>query len=1148
MADPFDPMPPDPFSAPQKKSGFLSFLDFMDEFSQVPKNLIRGNLGATARHTANILGNAIDSVLPGDLIPEIAKPEDYVSSADLVGVDEKEHPFIAGATNFVGDTLLNPLTYLLPGEGAAAAAARKAAMEVGEGGVKLAGNALASATRAAADQSAKGLRFGIPFTEVSTPVIFGDKTLDPLALAGQGIRKAVSMLPPGGQKYVNQAALAAKDTLGWLNPIEPVKRAIAAAGSLRSRSVKAGATAAEQAMGSLPVNLQVLAGDVIDNLIHGDDGVKLLKGDFGRRTGAIEDIDQQIATLKARLPEHPDFQALPPEQQAQMGDAIEKAIRLGHVQYLDDLKHGALARPMQYTDEAGKTYMKDELEEMYLQEKRIADQALNRGARLDAQVHDLDVESKLANKLANQKAGQVDRRVQTQGGPTMAKALGDAGEPVAWLKDGTPIEMDPMFPRLHGELRDVEQVPIDRKDLAEITDGDKVIWSKKPDVPRKFGPETGPTDQLRTEFKGEFKRDQKLAGDQADVAWGLQSINPGEFEDFVRGRGLKVSPVDVSNASPRNYLARSFTYPEDIEAAALGPNRSKEFSNPQKNRKIRTDEDLVNTLNDPEMKGVEYERNAYKRLLSRSDAQGRMLQKASIAKHVLGDRFENLVDGIYTPAGNGAAASHQSIKSAMDETLNAMAEADPETARALSNVYNGMQARGPVMDVLAKANKFFKPAAVYGVVLPKMGSIVRNDLGTTWQALTTQGVGAAAKNLSRMPRRMFDSINDGLVKAFGWKHIAPGDMTRDFQLIEDAYKAAGGKADGVLDHLHKFGRDDLAAAVEHGVLDGFVSTEDMVRKSAGSPWWKQKAFDLYHAPASIFQGVEQRARLGNFLDQFKAGVNPSEAAAATREAMLDYSITSGKNRGLRDLIPFAAFMVGSVKQQGKFLSRNPSAAVALSNVYGQDPGAPVTPWLQEQARIGIGQDSNGDQTYLTGLGLPVEALNKIPNPLGMGSIPDLGRDIERSVVANSHPLVKGAYEVVSGRDPYFGTDAFSYTKVPVFGDLGAVGRDYNMLSDTGVTAPVDSLLRVIHNATDPTKDPTSRALESLLGANVVTVNEDDALRQQLSAYLDRNPDVASSRNLYSRSKDPETVALIRQLREAKKRLADKRKAAEKKAP
>ncbi len=85
-----------------------------------------------------------------------------------------------------------------------------------------------------------------------------------------------------------------------------------------------------------------------------------------------------------------------------------------------------------------------------------------------------------------------------------------------------------------------------------------------------------------------------------------------------------------------------------------------------------------------------------------------------------------------------------------------------------------------------------------------------------------------------------------------------------------AFAAAKGDGEKVTQLLRDAGRHDLAEAMDQGVLDGFVSSEQILKQihKGGVKGWTGKLWDM---PGVIFQGVEQRGRLGTFLDADRRG-------------------------------------------------------------------------------------------------------------------------------------------------------------------------------------------------------------------------------------------------------------------------------------
>jgi hypothetical protein len=96
---------------------------------------------------------------------------------------------------------------------------------------------------------------------------------------------------------------------------------------------------------------------------------------------------------------------------------------------------------------------------------------------------------------------------------------------------------------------------------------------------------------------------------------------------------------------------------------------------------------------------------------------------------------------------------------------------------------------------------------------------------------------------------------------------------------------------------------------------------------------------------------------------------------------------------------------------------------------------------------------------------------------------------------------------------------------------------------TGLIQPLTGPFGQFDNLTDSRKSGTERALQATTGMKFTSVDADLAERQRLEEYLKARPDVRSAETLYQTQEDPETAEMLKQLREAKDRLAAKRKAA-----
>lgn len=599
-----------------------------------------------------------------------------------------------------------------------------------------------------------------------------------------------------------------------------------------------------------------------------------------------------------------------------------------------------------------------------------------------------------------------------------------------------------------------------------------------------------------------------------------KGLKPGVTE-FVQGgervmrQGLDDAFTEVSPGLGNfreDYLMRMFKGQTDDELAEAAMGRPSAV----KGLKLKTLEDTQRFLSDPSNTGVAYERNALKRLGTRADQQGMLAQRAEIGRAVFGKEF---------------AYADDEMRKLASESIKAL---PPEDAQVLLDAFQGLGARKKPMEWLAKANRYFKPAAVYGAFLPKVGSIVRNRLSGVWQGLSSPASRGAIldKGVIGNLKSVSTDIADAFTQVFKPNALKTGELTDALAAMDNAFATSGGLADNATATLRQAGRSDLADAIDAGALDGFVSSEELIKEMSTKPW-KKNFGNIMNWPGKVFKGVEDRMRLGMFLDLRKSGKSAQEAGSITRDTFYSYAISSAENRAARDLIPFFQFPAKAIVQQGKLLKDQPWVAGALSRglVGGDDED--VYPYMEGRLNIPLGEDEEGNSQYAKGFGLPFEALNMIP-----GSF----RDVERNVVGSMAPPIKSLYGAVSGEDPFFESPYGSYGKVPIAGEAGAAGRAYNVLAGSGAIQPLDSPLRLIDKAMDDSKSPFMKALDLLTGANVVSVDPDLALQQQLTQELKANPQIKQYRGFYSDGGDDATDALLKKYQAAKARLKAKRAA------
>ncbi len=478
-------------------------------------------------------------------------------------------------------------------------------------------------------------------------------------------------------------------------------------------------------------------------------------------------------------------------------------------------------------------------------------------------------------------------------------------------------------------------------------------------------------------------------------------------------------------------------------------------------------------------------------------------------------------------------------------------QADPlmrETAEAIANnlagderdvalhFLKGMKGRTGLPKALAALNSRFKPVAVYGAIVPKLGSITRNMTGGVWQKYSNPEARGtiSPKNIPMFMRDWLASIEDGVERLVGKRVFTKNE----FAEMDEAFRAGGGDPRKALALIKD---PTMRAAAERGVFgNNFVDTEGLIAQAVKTGLRKMGE-SLYDYPGYMFKGAEQRMRYGLFKQLKAAGKTDDDAARIVRDSFYDYSQSSAENRLARDVIPFAQFMFKSIPQQAKLLAEKPALASTVANLYAQGRDEPVMPHMEGRLNIPIGEDEQGNRQYLSNLGLPFESLSMLPN---LSASPlQAGRDVEQNIVGATSPLLKMAYAYTSGRDPMFGSAPGSYTKF-AGQDLGATGGVLNQLLGTGLAPAVTAgqLAGKVGQFTDPRTSLSDLALNQLTGARVQSVDPDRAIQQRLQAYLERDPTIGQFRTFYDKGDDVDAQQLLQNLTDARKALKAKQKA------
>lgn len=316
----------------------------------------------------------------------------------------------------------------------------------------------------------------------------------------------------------------------------------------------------------------------------------------------------------------------------------------------------------------------------------------------------------------------------------------------------------------------------------------------------------------------------------------------------------------------------------------------------------------------------------------RAAQQGRIAEKAKLGEQLIQAPIEKLRAQM---AATDDPVAHRAMRAELNKISGAAEDGgfrlnDPEHVKAvrgaiqeladsgqadaaykLKNMFDGIAPRGEdaFSQALLRGNRIFKSAATFGVALPRMAFNVGNRASGLWQVLSNeQARGTIGASTRRALGDLWGSVDDGLMRLFNGKgRWAHDELTKSLDAIDQAKSAAQGD-------MNRF-RELLAAspngpmlqeALDAGVLNGFVDSEQLISRMARTPK-AQRVADFMEWPADIAQGIEQRMRLGTFMDLRKRGVDAPVAGKTVGDTYLNYDSPGVANRRFRRCRSFWCF-------------------------------------------------------------------------------------------------------------------------------------------------------------------------------------------------------------------------------------------------
>ncbi len=1081
------------------------------------RNLAKGDPGAASRNLADFLLNIPDAVLPGDLIPEVSGSEDRPEFSDLVGPIDG---FAGDLVNFAGNVATDPLTYV-PGA------------------------ALAKVGGAAA----KGIK-------AITPKVIQEGVAKVAKPVGKFIRKTAGAERIGkGLANVITGAQGAKDMVG-----------------------RAGSDALVEGLkGATPRELEA-AGEVLTNITK------------DKATGALRAIDDtDTLSVQDRLARYlAENQDVDP---AKLMQIVDTSGTMAKAQWESGKAAGGPGGNI-FTDIAtspdsdvvmgalggttGQTGVRDYFPRIFKNESevdaldRLAQPSAIKGRKLetsqDVLAHlaahpEISLTTNAAEALSQRAAQQAELAsrgatgrglfgMAREGGmelpdELLLKALAEmprftpvingtaeSAKDAALLLGGEAAQS--AFPKTYGAFSGVSKPPTleavaerapDVYGIGSFSGASKPpVAGEAADIERLLGNDAGTRAYVDPyglgSFSGKSKPPKTAPIEDASEA-SLNAYGLGSVSGKSRPPATTATPLDEVVAR-NDYGVGSFSGTSKPPSSPILPDATPDpYGVGRQSGKAKPPSSPVLEEVAPDPYGV-----------------GRFSGKAVVGKS------SNAVTGLTAEEKTKArewllSQEYKHADPLMRATAEAIARNLPgDEAEVALHFLKGMEGRKGLARGLAALNSKFKPVAVYGAVVPKLGSITRNMTGGIWQKYSNPEARGtiSPKNIPAFMRDWLASIEDGVEKLTGKRLFTKNE----FAQMDDAFKASVGDPRQALSLIKD---PTMRAAAEKGVFgNNFVDTEGLIMQ-AGKTGLRKFGADLYSYPGFMFRGAEQRLRYGLFKQLTQQGKSADDAARIVRDSFYDYTQSSVENRLARDSIPFAQFLFKSIPQQAKLMAEKPYLASAVGNAYAQGRDEPVLPQMEGKLNLPFGTDEEGNRQYLSSLGLPFESLSAIPN--FSASPLQAGRQIEQNIVGATSPLLKMAYAYTSGRDPMFGTAPGSYQKV-AGQDLGRVGGAINQLLGTGLGPAVAAgqLASKVGQFSDPRTSLGELALNQLTGARVQSVDPNRAIEQRLQSLLERDPTIGQFRSFYSKGPDDTNADdLLSALQNAKQAIKAKQKAA-----
>jgi len=177
------------------------------------------------------------------------------------------------------------------------------------------------------------------------------------------------------------------------------------------------------------------------------------------------------------------------------------------------------------------------------------------------------------------------------------------------------------------------------------------------------------------------------------------------------------------------------------------------------------------------------------------------------------------------------------------------------------------------------------------------------------------------------------------------------------------------------------------------------------------------------AGAKVTTAVEDFTRTWHYLSRLEQGATKAEAAASVRRWLFDYGdLTDTEKKVFKRIFFFYNWPRKVIPLMLKAYIEEPAKMAALTRLTtmpSNQRGQTVPEFVRQSVGIPLGPGPEGQDRYLTGLGSPLEELQKLDFTSPEGGFAGGLQKLGRSVVSNLNPLLKLGVEYPTGRETYF---------------------------------------------------------------------------------------------------------------------------------